>query len=291
MRISDVTSTYTISSRLMNIKSEEAQITEELLTGRKINSLQDDAAVGNSLLLSQAERERLVQYNSNSTLSNSIAQSGIDALKHIGEVNELALSIAESSTEDDSTTAVKNIDSLIEDVLATANTKFGDEYIFAGTASASDTAPFTYDEIKGQYIHNGTAEGRSIEVSDGISVSPFTGSEGTQAILDTLNSLVALRDAVADNDKDEIAAQSAALESADDAVLEASSDLGMVQYRLEIMDTRNAAKYSAYDKAESNATAADENESTVNLLATQNAYSAALQTAAKILDMSLLDYI
>ncbi|MBN1404417.1 MAG: hypothetical protein JW942_08145 [Opitutales bacterium] len=290
MRISDVTSTYTISSRLMNIKSEEAQITEELLTGRKINSLQDDAAVGNSLLLSQAERERLVQYNSNSTLSNSIAQSGIDALKHIGEVNELALSIAESSTEDDSTTAVKNLDSLIEDVLATANTKFGDEYIFAGTASASDTAPFTLDAT-GQYIYNGTAEGRSIEVSDGISVSPFTGSEGTQAILDTLNSLVLLRDAVAANDKDEIATQSAALESADDAVLEASSDLGMVQYRLEIMDTRNAAKYSAYDKAESNATAADENESTVNLLATQNAYSAALQTAAKILDMSLLDYI
>ncbi len=291
MRIADVTSTYTISTRLQNIKSQEAKLTEQLLSGKTVNSLQDNASLANTLLVSQADRERLVQLNSNSALANNTAQAGIDALTHIGDVNKLALSIAESVAEDGTSAASRNIDSLIEDVLATANTKYNGEYIFAGGSSGSSTAPFSYDSASGQYVYNGSGTARSYEVSDGASVSPYNTDSGNQAILDTLNSLVALRDAIQSGDSDDLSVATDALENANDAIVDASADLGMVQFRLGVLDSRNAAKYSVLDTADDNATKADENETTVKLLAAQNAYSAALQSAAKILDMSLLDYI
>ncbi|MFA5257590.1 MAG: hypothetical protein WC360_05510 [Opitutales bacterium] len=291
MRISDVSSAFTLTNQLQNIKGQQTRLQEQLLSGKSVNRLEDNPSVANSVLGSQAAREKLVQMNDNSKLANNISQAGIDALDHVREVNKLAMSIAESEDTAGYVASASNLDTLIQDVLATANTKYGDDYLFAGTASGSLTPPFSFDEESGQYVYNGSGDGRSFEVSGGVSLSPFASSGDNQAILDTLNSLVSLRDAMSAGDVDAIAAATDSLQTADDAILDTSSDLGMVQYRLEILDNRNAAKYSVYDNAEENATNADENETTVALLASQNAYSAALQSSSMILQTSILDYI
>jgi len=291
MRISDVSSTYSISQQLQQLKNQEAKLQAQLVSGKSVSTLQDDSDAANTLLVSQSEREKLVQLNNNSSIANNISQAGINALDHIQDVNDLAMSLAESASEDSSSVTAASVDSLIEDVLSTANTKYGDDYLFAGTASGSSTAPFSLDQTTGLYVYNGSGDGRSFEVSGGVSVSPFTSDSENQAILDTLNSLVSLRDGISANDSDAISTATESLQTADDSLLDASGDLGMVQYRLELLDARNAAKYSVYDDAEETATNADENETTVMLLAAQNAYSAALQSAAKILDNTILDYI
>jgi flagellar hook-associated protein 3 FlgL len=275
---------------LQSLKSGENKVQTELLTGKKVNTLEDDASLANTLLVSQSDRERLVQYNTNAKLSDNIAEAGVDALGHIGDENALALSIAEDDTVDGAAAATR-IDAIIEDVLATANTKYGDDYLFAGSASGSGTAPFTYDSAQGKYVYNGSGDGRSIEVSDGATVSPFASSDDNQAILDSLNSMLSLRNALSGDDDTAKSSAMAALQTADDNVTASQSDLSMVQYRLEILTERNSAKYSLYDTAQDTATKADENESTVKLLAYQNAYTAALQSASKIMSQTLLDYV
>jgi len=289
MRISDASYSYSVSNLLQKIKSDETELNKQLVSGKRIDEVADDASLSNTILLSQTEREKLVQLNANSQLADSTAGAGIEALEHIQEIDELALVMAETGMED--TSVADSIDGLITDLLATANEKYGDESLFAGLDGSASTAPFTYDAANGHYVYNGSGEGRSFEVSEGVSVSPFAGSEASQAILSSLNSLVAMRNAIAAGDTDAISSAMDSLQTADDSIVDASSELGIVQSRLAILDARNAAKYSNYDNAEEIATSADENETTVKLLAAQNAYSAALQSAAKILDTTLLDYI
>jgi len=291
MRISDVSSAYTLTNQLQQIKSQQTRLQDQLLSGKTVGRLEDNPSVANTILGSQAARAKLVQQNDNSQLASNISQSGIDALGHVREVNKLALSIAETDDASGYAMSAANLDTLIQDVMATVNSKYGDDYLFAGTASGSSTPPFSYDEESELYVYNGSGDGRSFEVSDGASVSPFASDGDNQAILDTLNSMLSLRNAMSDGDPDALATATDSLQNADDAVLDSSSNLGMVQYRLEIFDSRNAAKYSVYDAAEENATKADENETTVMLLASQNAYSAALQSSSMILQTSILDYI
>jgi flagellar hook-associated protein 3 FlgL len=293
MRISDASTAYSLINQLQSIKSEQLELESSLVSGKSVDSVSDDPALGGTLLKSQVSREKLIQQNENSTLCDNIAQAGIDTLSYMSDEVDLALEVAESASSDtDSASSyASEIDDIISGVLSAANTTYGDDYIFAGSASGSDTEPYSYDETTGQYVYSGSGDGRQIEVSDGVTVTPFTSDSQNQEILNTLNSLLALRDAISSGDTDAISTASESLETAQDGLTEASSDLGTTQARLELLSTRNSNLYTNLDDAEENATNSDENEVTVELLASQNAYSAALQATATLLDETLLDYL
>ena len=293
MRISDVSTAYTSLRSLQSLKTDETEIQNSLVSGKKVDDLTDDPALAQTLLNSQTDIEQLVQYRDNTALADNIAQAGIDNLSYIDDEIDLAISVGETGQTD--STVASEIDNIIGEVLSTANITYGDDSLFAGSASGvsnpysldTDTTSSTY----GQYIYSGSGDGREIQVSDGVSVSPFTDSAGTQAILDTLNALVALRDAITAGDTDAISAASDTLSTAQDEITDASSDLGTTQARLELIDTRNSTTYTNLDDAEEYATNSSEEEETVKLLAAQNAYSAALQGTSLLMQQTILDYL
>ncbi|HNX04007.1 MAG TPA: hypothetical protein PKI32_00810 [Opitutales bacterium] len=289
MRISDVSTGYSLISQLQKLKASEVDLQKKLVTGKQVDSVADDPALGASLLNSQVEREKLIQQNDNSALASNIAQGGIDALSHISDNIDLAISVAESAQSDGSTVVASEIDNVINSVLSAANTKYGDDYIFGGTASAS--SPFALDAASGRYVYNGSGNGRQMEVADGVTVSPFSSDESNKAILSALNTLLDLKSAIASGDSTAIASAADSLDAGQDDITAASAELGTTQARLELIDTRNAARYSNLDDAEESATNSDENEITVKLLAVQNAYSASLQGSAMLLQKSILDYL
>ncbi len=294
MRISDASTAYSLINQLQSLKSHQATLEEQLVSGKKVTSVADDPTLGGTLLNSQVTRERLIQYNTNSALADNIAQSGVDTLAYMDDELDLALKVAESAqnaTTEDTSAYATQIDNIIGGMLSAANTTYNGDYLFAGSASASGTAPFSYDETSGQYVYNGSGEGRQIEVADGVTVSPFTGDEQNQQILSALNSLLALKSSITSGDTEAITAAADTLQSAQDGLTEASSDLGTTQSRLELIGTRNSKLYTNLDNAEESATNSDENEVTVKLLAAQNAYSAALQGTSMLLNTSLLDYM
>jgi flagellin-like hook-associated protein FlgL len=278
-----------MTTQLQSFKKQESDLTTELTSGKAVATLQDDPSLANTVLNSQVDREQLVQQNANASLATNTAQAGIDDLSYINDELDLAQTEAESGQTDSSVST--NIDSIINEVLATANGKYGDDYLFAGSASGSTTAPFSYDSTSGQYVYNGSGDGRQMEVSDGVTVTPFTSDSDNQAIVSALNSLLSLRDAIASSDTDAISTATAALSTAQDTLTDASSSLGTTQSRIDLITTRNSNRYTNLDSAEESATNSDENEVTAKLLAAQNAYSAALQGTSMLLDESLLDYL
>jgi len=293
MRISDVSSATSLTASLQDYTSIETELTTELTTGKSVDELQDDSSLAYQILNSQVDREALVQYNDNAEIADNIITAETDTLSSIDDYIDEALEVAESGQEDSSYSTL--IDDIIEQITQLANTTYNGEYLFAGTASGSSTAPYTltYDSdgnITG-VTYSGSGDGREIEVSDGITVNPFTSDSDNQNIVDTINALISLRDAIADGDSDAITSASETLSDVQDALTDVSSSLSSTQARIETLQTRNSNQYTLLDDAEENATSSDENEVTVQLLAAQNAYSAALQCTSTILDESLLDYL
>jgi flagellin-like hook-associated protein FlgL len=415
MRIADISSSHSMVNSLTNLKSTQNLLSNELITGKRINNLQDNSSLAQKLLNSQVTREKLIQQNNNITLCDNIASASVDSLKYIDDELDLATTVSESAmsvtaSDSDAISAYAGqIDDILNEVLSMANTKYGDDYLFAGDASGASTKPYAYKEpaisekltaaidaakaatsdgttfdtntataaatiqtqfdealssvnaknadgsfvyggeftadssgnytfsgtatpetkaicdslnsIKtlqstvssggsvgdtitkatsasdkmadfGKYVYNGSSgNGREIKVADGVEMSPFADEEGRAAILDTLNSLVDLRNAIASADKDTISAATEKLSIAQDTVVDATSDISTTQSRLSLIANRNAAQYTNLDDAEEAATNVSEEETTVKLLAAQQAYSAALQGTSLLLGQSLLDYL
>lgn len=415
MRIADVSSSYSMLNSLTNLKSTQNLLSNELITGKKINALQDDSSLAQTLLNSQVTREKLIQQNNNITLCDNIASATVDSLKYIDDELDLATTVSESATsvtqsDSDAISAYAGqIDDIINEILSMANQKYGDDYLFAGDASGSSTKPYSYKgpaysdkltaavdaakaatsdgktfdtdtaaaaatiqtqltsalgdanaknasgnfvyggefatDAEGKYVFGGTAtaetdaicaalnsistlqstvasggsvgdtisnatsaakaangygefvysgasgNGREIKVADGVEMSPFADEDGRKAILDTLNSLVNLRNSIASADKDAISDATEKLSIAQDAIVDSQSEVSTTQSRLDLLAARNAAHYGNLDDAEEMATNASEEETTVKLLAAQQAYSAALQGASLLMGKSLLDYL
>jgi flagellar hook-associated protein 3 FlgL len=293
MRISDVSSAYSLTSSLQNYANKEADLTTELTTGKAVDELQDDSSLSYKILNSQVSRESLIQYNTNAESASNIITAETDTLGTIDDEIDTALSVAESGQEDSSYST--QIDKIIKEITSLANTTYGGEYLFAGTASGSSTAPYTltYDSsnnITG-VTYNGSGDGREISVSDGVTVNSFATKSDNQNIVSVITSLVSLRNAISSGDSDAINTASDSLSDAQDALTDVSSTLSSTQARIQLIETRNSNDYSLLDDSEESATNADENETTTQLLAAQNAYSAALQCTSIILDESLLDYM
>lgn len=288
MRISDVTSSYTTLRQLQTLQTLQETQQEQLVTGRKINRLEEDPGAASTVLKTRASRESLVQMRDNGDRADSLAGAGINALEYLKSVSEQAQAIVNDSTVR-GTAAAEQVSSLIQDAMGVANTKYGDDYLFGG--SASGAAPFALDATTGQVTYSGSGDGRTFNVAEGVNLSPFTSDATNQGIRDFLNNLVSLRDNLASGNTSDLTQIDAGLQQADDSMLEASSGLGFKQSRIEILQTRDAAKYAALDQDETRATAADQTETIVGLLNTQKAYQGALQSVGKINDLSLLNYV
>lgn len=145
--------------------------------------------------------------------------------------------------------------------------------------------------VKQHYVYNGNEEGISVNVANGVEISPYTDGKTNQSIADFLNSMVDYKEALLLGDKDSIEATNTALADAEDGLTTAKSGLSMTQYRLELVENRNSAAYNALGNNITSLREVDLNEASVKMLNVQNAYSAALTTTSSILGTSLLDYV
>jgi len=81
------------------------------------------------------------------------------------------------------------------------------------------------------------------------------------------------------------------METSEDALVNAVSGLGALQGRIELETAQNRTRYSSLAEQISREADADLAQTIVELTQNQQAYEAALMSAGKILDRSLLDYL
>ncbi len=183
-------------------QASQQQLTAELSSGVRVNSLsQDPLASGeNVLLLSQMQRDD--SFTQSSSLVQGQLQVADSALG--GVVSQLTQAIALATSANNGTMNASNVKSvssqlagILDEVLSLANTSYQGQYIFAG--GQTSTAPFVQSNATTpgvttyagdqdvNFLH--TPNGQTIQLN--VPGDQIFSASGTNSVLGALNSLIA----------------------------------------------------------------------------------------------------
>lgn len=297
MRVTSNSFPNNLVNQLQRLTGNVAVLQNQTATGQRITQPSDDPAAAVRVLNFQAERSRIAQYQRNAQRAQDIVNATVGQVRNLVDVSDRASEIVTLTSDVLGTDALRTyaaeINELIEQSLVAANTNFNDEPIFGGTTA--NTRPFVAvldgsGRITG-INYTGAANSAEFQISDGSRLTPFTDGATNLQIRDFLNNLVALRDQLETGVTANVKALAPQLETSEDNLITLLSGRGALQQRLEIETRQNNSRYSDLAVQVSRDADADLAQTIVELTQNQNAYQAALMSAGKILDHSLLNYI
>jgi flagellar hook-associated protein 3 len=297
MRIASNTLSDSMVRQIQQLTSEQAKLQLQVSSGRRITQPEDDPAAVGRVLGLQSEQRQIKQYASNALRALTLAQtsySGLQGLKKVSDrIGELSTLGTGALSADSMRTYATEVEQLLEQALQLANSRQGGDYIYGGTAV--DSPPFVASRDADGKItgitYAGNAEQAAIPLSEATTVTPSTSGATNAGLADFLNTLVALRDSLNTGDIEGVRATHAGLTTAEDLIIGAMADNGGVQTRIEAAQSQQQDRAVNLESLISDESFVDLPTTIVKLNQTQTAYQAALASTAKIMNLSLLDYI
>jgi flagellar hook-associated protein 3 FlgL len=297
MRVPTNSISQTLVSQLQQITLRQAELQNQVSTGQRITKLSDDPAAAAQVLNLEAEKQQLSQYSQNNIHATDVSRTtyaGVSELKKLSDrAGELGiLGTGAASPEANKAYAIE-VNQMVEQAIKIGNTRFGGDYLFAGTKS--DQPPFSVTRnANGDATgvsYQGAAAGPAFNVAENATVSPFTDGQTNQKFADFMSNLIALRDGLQSNNQAAIKTTQGNLQTSEDDLISTISNVGSVQARLEADSSQNQARFTALQDITSQKTDVNIAEAQVRLTQSQTSYQAALHSGAQILRMSLLDYL
>ena len=307
MRVTDNTYPETLLSHLHRINSQMNTLREQAATGQRITRVSEDSAASNRILDMQEEKGKIAQFSKNAARAQNINSTTISQLQNFidisDRVNELAVLANDLQGPEGLKAYAEELDALIQHAARGANSKYNGEYIFGGTASGSE--PFTVNEEADGKVQDpdgagaglavnyvGASEGPEFHLSESGKFSPFTDGATNQKLGDFINRMVALRDAMESGNANAVTdAIREGLQSSEDDLIFSLSRQGSVQLRIEFDLNLNEQRFTDLEENISAEADVDLSQTIVRLTQIQNAYQATLQSAGRVLNSSLMDYI
>lgn len=297
MRIASNTVSTNIIRQIQTLSTQQSKLQTEVSTGQRVTAPSDDAAAVGRVLNLETERRSLEQYQRNATRAMEISQasySGLQQIKTISDrANEIGTLGASTASDEARNAYAAELDQLIEQALQLGNTRFRNDYIYAGTAV--DTPPFSATrDASGQVTavtYAGNTDQASIALSETTSIKAGSTPATNQGIGDFLNQLVALRTALKSGDTAAVSAAQTPLVASEDLLVSALAEHGAIEMRIEVNQAQQKDRALDLENLVSNEVDADLPTTVVKLKQAETAYEAALQSAANIMRLSLLDYI
>lgn len=307
MRVTNNTFPNSLLRHLERITVDMNDLHEQAANGQRITDVSDDSAAANRILDMQEEKQKIAQFTKNASRATNINNTTISQVQNFIKISDRISEIATLANDLKGSEGLQayaeEVDELIEHALQGANSKFNGEYIFGGTASG--TAPFTANtDANGKVVdpdgagagvavtYGGAATGPEFHLSESGKVSPFTDGTTNQQFADFINNMVELRDAL------ESGAQNAItptirnnLETSEDQLIFTLSRQGSVQLRIEFDTNLNRERFTDLEQNISQEADVDISQTIVRLTQVQNAYQAALQSAGRVLNSSLLQFV
>ncbi len=297
MRVPNGTSSDSLISQLQRLTVRQSQLQNQAATGQRFTNPSDDPAAMARVLKLQSEKQQIQQFASNNGRAHDISQSSFSAVRALKGISDRAgeLSVLGTGvTSPDAFTAyAAETDQALEQALQVANTRYAGEHLFGGTKS--DVAPFIATRDAAGKItavaYSGAARGAEFRISEGAKLSPFTSGAENQNFADFMNRMVSLRDALQSGNSNSVQGVRPGLDTSENNFLVTLSDIGAKQSRLEADSSQNEARFTELENLTASETDADLSQVVVKLTQAQTSYQAALQTGAKLMGMSLLDYV
>ena len=310
MRVTSNTFTNDLLDQLNTLTSRQAQLQNQAASGQRIQSPEDDPGAARRVLDLQTEGAAVAQYQKNIARQQEQATASYSAMKSLKTVsdraNEIAILADGLKSPLDLPNYASEVTSLIKQAVQWANTKDQGNYLFAGTLS--NQPPFAMTTDAAGHVTAVTYQGNTTlaesEIAESVTTSAQTTGEnatgsGPRGLIadsrvgaDLFNHLISLQNNLLSANSAAISATDVpALAKDEDNLLFHFSANGAVQARLEASASMAANRGSSLQKLVSGEADADLAQTLVRLNQTQTAYQAALQSAGKVLSMSLLDFL
>lgn len=297
MRIATSTVSDNIVRQIQQLGSQQAKLQTQVANGQRIFQAEDDPASVGRLLNLETERRQISQFTRNADRALQVSQAsfaGLTSVKKISDrIGEIGTLGSGAIGAESYQAYAAETNQMLEQALQIANTRFGSDYIFAGTAV--DTPPFVATrDAQGKITgitYAGNTSQASIALSETASVSPGTSGATNQGLADFMNQLVSLRDALSAGNSAAVSAARSGLTTSEDQLVSAMAEHGGIEMRIDVNKTQQQARTDDLERLISNEADADLPSVIVKLNQTQVSYQAALQSSAKIMQISLLDYI
>lgn len=297
MRVATHSVSDTIVRQIQQLGVQQARLQNQVATGQRIFQPEDDPSAVSRILNLETEARQLAQYTRNADRALEISRATFSGLRGLKAIADRGSEIGTLGTGANSADAMRayaaEVEQMLEQALQLGNARLGHDYLYAGTAL--DTAPFVATrDANGKVISVAYAgnDGRTgIPLSATSTLTPGTSGTTNLGIGSFLNQLVALRDSLRAGDSPAMAAAQNGLLVAEDVFVSAIGEHGGIQTRIEATRVQHADLALSITSLVSSETDADMPSTIVKLTQSQTAYQAALQSAANIMRISLLDYI
>ncbi len=297
MRITNNMVTNGMLAEIQQLDSSQSQLQTEVSSGLAVSQPSDDPATFGRVVQLESQSRALAQYGNNAARAVNIASASYSGLNTMMTIYDRAAQLGALGTGTNGAQSQQayatELNQLIQQTVQVANSQLGGQYLYAGTAV--NTPPFTAaTDAQGNVTavtYVGNASTAPIPLSSTSTVTPSTSGATNQGMADFINHLVSLRDGLNASDSTAIAAANASLVPDESLISSAVAENGAVQARIQSEQTQQEAQTTELSSQISGATSADLPKTMVKLNQAQLAYQAALQTAASVMHLSILNYI
>jgi len=298
MRIATSTAYNSMVNEIQNLDSTQNTLEGELATGLSISQPSDNPGVMNSVLNLVSQSQQASQFAAN---ANTALQSAQASYSGLSQLNQLSNSVDEIATEASNGTNSSSqlqeyatqVDEYMQQALQLGNSQFEGNYLYAGTAVSQPPFQATED-ASGQITavtYAGNSSQASIPLSQSSSISPSTSGVTNQAMATFMNQMIALRDALQAGDSAGVATAQGQLSTAGDTLVSATAENSAIQAGIQSQQTQSTDLQQNLGTIISNDSSADVATTDTKLSEAQTAYQAVLESSARIMQTSLLNYL
>lgn len=310
MRITSSHFVDNLQLQLQRIMQRQAQVQNQMATGQRVVSPADDPLAAQQTMALQDQSRTLAQYETNAHSQKEIAAASFSVIRALQKISDRAQEIATSAdglkSPDELKLYAAEIGQLIKQAVQAANTKHGDTYLLSGTRSDAPgfSAVTDADGNITAVTFDGNSDVPEVEVGFGQLVSarvPGANSSGAgeRGLLledrvgaDFFGHLITLHQQLLNGDAAGIAATTRAQLGADEEnLLFHIAHNGAIQATLETAINVRKSETLALSGEVSRRADVDIAEASIEMQKSQLNYQAALQSAASMMDLTLLDFL
>ncbi len=295
---------------LTRLSSRQQQLQNQAATGLLVQNPEDDPTAMRRLLDLQAEANSVAQYQQNIAQlkdQSTASYSAMQSLKTISDrAGEIATQADGTKSSQDLAIYAAEVTQLIQEAAQVINSKYEGNYLFSGTLS--NQAPYVLTTNAAGQVTSATYHGNTsvaqAEIAENVTLSALSvganaSGSGPQGLItdsrtgaDFFNHLISLQNNL-------LAGNTAAINSTDLPALQKDEQnivsqiatTGALQARMDAATNIAQGRAASLDKLMSSQANADMATVMVQLSETQTAYQAALSSGAKLLNLSLLNYL
>jgi flagellar hook-associated protein 3 FlgL len=298
-RITPQMQSSTLIANIDNQLTAMDRTQQQLSTGLRILQPSDDPYGTTVAMQLNSQISALDSYTSNvndgNAWTNTASAALISLQQMVERVRELTVEGGNGTmSPSDLADAASEIDQLTDSIKETANTQYNGMYVFSGTATGTQpyaTGNGSSDGFSGNTapINRAIGPGTTLQVNADLSSVLGNGlSSGDGKLLDTLRTIS--QDMTSGNTS-HLGADLTAIDSNISSLEVVQSNVGSTQDRLSMAATRIQSLKTTDQTQLSNTQDVDMAQASITFSTEQAGFSAALQSGAKIIQTSLLNFL